>query len=517
MLCDRVLPTCSACRKSRHPRHCEYAGSVLRVRPSVYTERVRGSTSSASTHSSSNETTDKIHSTEARLSQPLSVSTILINDINVSPTNNLSTSPGQKHDTVALVPHSSSSHAGHAHSHSSPELSGRSPPLYRWSPVPLPRTVVVNPGDAELFEFYIRETGVWLDVVSPTAYFSETVPRLALHDPVLFSACLSYAARIQALTGKIDKEQGELYGSRAIEALLDKLSSRSTAGASTKHDDVLSATVVILRMAEQFSEMQEDMRCHLMGASSLFARNPDHAFDGAVAFWVYKRQSIRMAVLNEEPCEIDMPDAVTDADMGCSPGGGMATTPISDEAWANRATYLFARACTVCWDTSLSETARDAMLTDLSRLLAQWHDSLPDTYQPWARYQLPNDPFPVVRYVSTWHVVGWQYYYAAKVLVGLYRKPEHMNVLAMSRYMESEVVAPTRVLCGITMASPAFGSTINGTALISWLGQVFSGKDDQNRLITFLQDFGHKTKWPNETCCDRLRRIWSGESQSWVQ
>ncbi|CAK7246248.1 MAG: hypothetical protein STHCBS139747_007872, partial [Sporothrix thermara] len=511
--------------------------SVLRVKPSVYTERVRGSTSSNSTITNSGGTDNDSNNkndtdiqrdphvdadAETHLSQPLAVSTVLIaptdspgqenaraqaHTRSISPSGN--NSLGRKHDTAVLI-------------------SCKSPSLHRWSPVPLPRTVIVNPGDASLFEFYIRETGVWLDVASPTAYFSETVPRLALHDAVLFSACLSYAARIQALMGMLDTAQGELYGSRAIEALLDKLSSRSsTAGASSKHDDALSATVVILRMAEQFSEMQDDMRCHLMGASSLFARNPDHAFDGAVAFWVYKRQSIRMAVLNEEPCEMDMdmPEAVTDADVNGlggspgsgSPGGMLRATPVSDEAWANRATYLFARTCTVCWDAGLDDAARDAMLTDLSRLLGQWHNSLPDTYQPWARYQLADDPFPTLRYVSTWHVIGWQYYYGAKVLVGLYRKPEHMSVLAMSRYMESEVLAPTRVLCGITMNSPAFGATINGTALISWLGQVFSGREEQARLISFLQDFMHRTKWPNKTCCDRLRRIWSGESRSWVE
>ncbi|KAL1890289.1 hypothetical protein Sste5346_008291 [Sporothrix stenoceras] len=277
-------------------------------------------------------------------------------------------------------------------------------------------------------------------------------------------------------------------------------------------------------MAEQFSEMQEDMRCHLMGASSVFSRNPDHAFDGAVAFWVYKRQSIRMAVLNEEPC--DMEEMVEDMDAAC--GGldtgvdadGRSLAPVSDEAWANRATYLFARACSVCWDTTLADTARDVLLEDLACLLAQWHDRVPDTYQPWARYQTPDDPFPTLRYVSTWHVVGWQYYYGAKVLVGLYRRPAkdtQTNVLALSRYMEAEVLTPTRILCGITIASPAFGSTINGTALISWLGQVFSNKDDQTRLLTFLTDFMHRTKWPNETCCEKLRRIWSGESRSWVQ
>ncbi|ERS96703.1 hypothetical protein HMPREF1624_06912 [Sporothrix schenckii ATCC 58251] len=510
--CDRDVPSCSACRRSRQPRRCEYAGAALRVRPSVYTERVRvrgrASNSQASddtaVRAEAADEADEADEADARSTTTIAVSSISSPRVDRDrATDAVSTSRAQQQ--TSLVPR-----------------------LSRWSPiVSLPRHVVANPGDAELFEFYIRETGVWLDIVSPTCFFSETVPRLALHDPVLFSACLSYAARIRALTGALDPAQGELYGSRAIEALLSTLSSRSRSDNGDNDNDVLCAAVVILRMAEQFSEMQEDMQCHLMGASSLFARNPDHAldFDDAVAFWVYKRQSIRMAVLNEEPCEMEEMDVDVDVDVDVD---RQWLAPVSDEAWANRATYLFARACSVCWDATLADAARAARLLELHRLLAQWHERVPATYQPWARYQAPDDPFPTLRYVSTWHVVGWQYYYGAKVLVALHRRPQDTNttntdtttpanMLALGRYMEAEVLEPTRVLCGITMASPAFGATINGTAIIAWLGQVFSHRDDQTRLLTFLQDFMQRTKWPNATCCDKLQRIWSGEAQSWVQ
>ncbi|OAA56309.1 hypothetical protein SPI_07920 [Niveomyces insectorum RCEF 264] len=516
---DRALPSCSSCRKARHPRHCTYAGSGLRVRPSIYTERVvtparsreplddrRALALLAATGtgagSGDDSSTSPPDSTE-RSDTPAYLGAYVVPSVSsvssVPTQSSPPPPPPATQDAIATShPLNQPMHINSPPSPPPPPLSA-SASLRRWSPSSLPQHMVTDPVDAEVFEFYIRETGVWLNIASPTAYFTEAVPRMALHDSVLYSACLSYAARIMAIRGKLDKARCELYGSRAIAELLARLSARSTDSA---HDDALSATVVILRMAEQFSEMQEDMCCHLMGASSLFARNPHHVFDGAVSFWVYKRQSIRMAVLNEEPCEPDV--------TGIAFAEDVSLAPQSDEAWSNRATYLFARACTVCWDRTLDPAARQAMLTDLYRLLVQWHEALPETYQPWAKYQLPEDPFPTLRFISTWHVVGWQYYYAAKVLVGLYRKPDHLNSL------ESEVLAPARLLCGTTINSPVFGAVINGTALISWFGQVFSGKEEQTRLLTFLQELMRTTGWPNQTCCDRLQRVWSGESRSWV-
>lgn len=91
--------------------------------------------------------------------------------------------------------------------------------------------------------------------------------------------------------------------------------------------------------------------------------------------------------------------------------------------------------------------------------------------------------------------------------------PPFANVLTPAK---TEVLSPTHLLCAITFSCDHVGASINGTHLISWCGQLISREQEQKQLINFLQEFMEKTKWPNQTCCDRLQRIWTGQNESWI-
>lgn len=64
-------------------------------------------------------------------------------------------------------------------------------------------------------------------------------------------------------------------------------------------------------------------------------------------------------------------------------------------------------------------------------------------------------------------------------------------------------------------SSDNYGCNINGTHLISWCGQFFTGKEEQRLLAKFLKEFMDKTKWPNQTCYERLEQIWKGTRRTW--
>lgn len=141
-------------------------------------------------------------------------------------------------------------------------------------------------------------------------------------------------------------------------------------------------------MAEQFSEVEDDQRYHLLGASSLFLGN---APIDTPAYWVYVRQSIRAAFLNEEPCKLEGSSLEVDFTDG------------DQEIWANQATSLLARTCTACWTSSLDPSARQEQLSILRKVLEEWYLSVPPSYRPWCEYQVENDAFPVICYISVWH------------------------------------------------------------------------------------------------------------------
>jgi len=58
-----------------------------------------------------------------------------------------------------------------------------------------PLDLLKNPLKATLFKVYIEHAGPWLDVISPSQYFALTVPRLAISNPVLLCAWLSYSSK----------------------------------------------------------------------------------------------------------------------------------------------------------------------------------------------------------------------------------------------------------------------------------------------------------------------------------
>lgn len=214
-----------------------------------------------------------------------------------------------------------------------------------------------------------------------------TVPRLALSNRALYYACLTCASRVLIRQGELCKAKYDEYEDTAISAFIPQLSNIS----DNQQRETLSTIAVILRMAEQFFEIQQDTRYHLAGASSLFTCSPDSLGPGSPAFWLYLRQSIRAAFLNEEPCKLDMALAPMDF------------TPVSEAAWTNRVAVLLARTCSACWDTTLESSQQQNQLNQLRILLELWQQNVPDTFQPWCVYRAENEPFPLIRYVSPWH------------------------------------------------------------------------------------------------------------------
>lgn len=306
--------------------------------------------------------------------------------------------------------------------------------------------------------------------------------------------------------GTVDNAVEEMYQSRAIGLLIPLLSTHS----EPWRDETLLATTVILRMSEQFSEVRDDAQHHLKGAFSLFGTSennrwsPFQADVRGTAFWIYLRESIRICFLYEQGCQFDM-GLIEDETFEYGP----------DEAWANRMTYLLARTCNACWGEFQLEKAEE--MTRLLFLIESWRDCLPESFQPWCSCE-SKDVFPTVRFSSTWHVIGWQQHYTAKVMLAFYAKPQDIgaNYLVLNQYMQSEVLGPARQLCGVCFSCEDIGSEINGSHLIAWCGQFFSAKDERCALMTKLNSFMEKTTWPNRTCSERLQRIWKDEQRGWT-
>lgn len=222
------------------------------------------------------------------------------------------------------------------------------------------------------------------------------MPQLALKEPVLYYACLAYASHLLLLHGMIDDYVAGHFQDEAISILIPLLSPE----AGSTPSEVLLSTAVILRMAEQFSELTEDAQHHLRGAFSLFTTvrekwQPASVDLRGVAFWTYVRESIRVCFLNEEGFHFNL--ELVDADI---------TKTIAEhegEVWTNHMSYLLASLCNACWGSSLSPEEKDRTREQVRTDIERWRVALPESFQPWYHEHEEDESFPVMKFMNSWH------------------------------------------------------------------------------------------------------------------
>ena len=362
-----------------------------------------------------------------------------------------------------------------------------------------------TPVECKIFEFYKEYAGFLLDIVSPARHMSQTVPRLTASCLVLRYACLSYAANMLWLRKEIPTSEKDHYHDQVISRMINALATHP----NPEHDETLLATAVILRMSEQFYEITEDIKHHLIGAASLFSSRPPaakwspyHTDLSGTAFWIYLRETLLICFMSEEACQVDLSLVEHEEVFASAP----------DEVWTNRSSYLLALACNVYFG---GENNLEAV--ELQTLIELWIKDIPASFRPWCVLPSDDGPFPRIFFYSTWHEVAWHQILAAQVLLAVHALKSYSttNVLEIHRYTESRILQPARMLARVCFATKDGGASINGGHLLSWCAQFLTQKDEQTAILEWLERSMQKTKWPNKTCIRRLKEVWSGLRTKW--
>lgn len=232
-----------------------------------------------------------------------------------------------------------------------------------------------------------------LDIGSPNRYFQCHVPQLAMSTSLLFFACVACASQILVLRGEIDLSLEERYSCKVLELLIPLLSSEQ----ATSRNEALLATTVILRMSEQFLEVDGDFRRHIKEAASLFSdgrqwglRETDLA---TASFWTHLRESIRVCFIYESPGELDLA-TLLDRIIPSIPSGEAC-----DEAWTNQVTYLLLHTIHLCWGDPRKP---GLSLREKQRWIEEWRVALPPSFRPWCVSE-NSMPFPRVQCFQPWH------------------------------------------------------------------------------------------------------------------
>jgi hypothetical protein len=81
------------------------------------------------------------------------------------------------------------------------------------------RSYIISLTEVKILDFYTRQAGSWLDLVSPGRQISRTTICLALDDHVLCSACLAFASHVPCLMDEIGTTVQEKYSESAFALL----------------------------------------------------------------------------------------------------------------------------------------------------------------------------------------------------------------------------------------------------------------------------------------------------------
>lgn len=193
--------------------------------------------------------------------------------------------------------------------------------------------------------------------------------------------------RISELTDSEEKYQSECV--RLLIPVLDY----------AVEDEAVLATIIILRMLEQYDEYHTDRQCHLVpGAFAQFSpvgTIPSSTGLGGLyqaAFYSYVRADIRMAILGQCGTKISVDSWPLNENA-----------PSSDADWANCMTWLLVHVINLCYGSGDSVQRGVLPYDELARRIDAWKENVPKTFEPYFYEEMDRELFPVVRLLCPWH------------------------------------------------------------------------------------------------------------------
>jgi hypothetical protein len=159
---------------------------------------------------------------------------------------------------------------------------------------------------------------------------------------------------------------------------------------------------------------ETDDKCHLLGSTRLV--NSMTAFAscgglGEAASWLSLRQDLYVALTLNKPLNIHLKNYELSQSFYST----------DDAAWANRIVHTFARILSTAFRGT--PVMKKEEWDELNSAAQAWHSNKPETFEPVymeSSGYSSGSSFPSVWLLQPAHVVGWQYFHLAKILLAIY-------------------------------------------------------------------------------------------------
>ncbi|KAF3047682.1 hypothetical protein E8E12_011367 [Didymella heteroderae] len=354
----------------------------------------------------------------------------------------------------------------------------------------------------------------------PTTEFSLGVPEKVKSCPVLCYAVLSFAARHRR-----EDDIADAAYQRCIALLIDRLNEPNAS-----HDETLLCAIVILRFYEQLnvpSTTGSDAAQHLAGSSAILrASQGNHCVDPSAptlreaAFWVYVRQCLYTATINQQPPDVDF-----SLQLHPTPGSMHDSHPLArlrlETAWTNQMTWNTALIVNFCFETDpLGERKnRSARWQELWDLVQAWKRDRPagfDSIWDGPATEVDESCFPQIWFTADWHTVAFGLYHFCCMMLYSFKPGPRFAIRSVGSLSNTDrqILEHARAICGACRSTPEtvqLSITLCHTIFI-W-GPLVSEAREREEIVHLLKDFEQKHVWPTAWIVNALRAEW-GLSQS---
>lgn len=364
--------------------------------------------------------------------------------------------------------------------------------------------------ELELWQNYLQEIAVWLDMFDMERHFQLKIPLMAKSSDYLRYSILALSAR-QLERKDLDKpyiESLTLY-QKAIELIVRELRSL---------DVTVIASCVLLCVLEMMSSSPKAWARHLDGCAMLLQAAGINGTVGGVRqalFWCFARMDVWGGFLSDTLTKIPTSHwFIPSASMSMAVSRFKSSLR-SFDSYANYAVFLCASVVNVLSDQKppQSEHLSDLKASNCSRwkalfdLLEDWYNSRPEEMRPLmscpALFDDHRHPFPIVLYGTSPAINGNQLYHASAILM-LQEKPKAIRLGKGQKSIQWHA----RQICGIAVSNDNHGPWINALQPLRIAGKVMSHPTEHRIILNILTRIEKETGWATSWLSEDLKEYW---------
>jgi hypothetical protein len=269
------------------------------------------------------------------------------------------------------------------------------------------------------------------------------------------------------------------------------------------------------------SSTGSDDEQHLAGCSAIIRSSQgNHYVDPSAptlreaAFWVYVRQCLYNATINQQPPDIDFSLRLHPTPSSLRDAHPLARLRL-ETAWANQMTWNLACVVNFCFDGKEPQNEKTYKMRrwkELWDLVQTWMRDRPDGFN--AIFEGPagdQGSFPEILFTADWHTVSFGFYHFACIMLLRYKPGPKFAIRNVGSLSETDhqILSHARAICGACNSSPEtvpLAITVCHTIFI-W-GPLVCDPKERDQVVQLLSDFEKNHVWPTTWISNALKAEW---------